>query len=98
MNAALVVSIAMMTDKAKTNLATRLNRIEGQVRGVRRMIDEERYCIDVLTQTRSIVAGIRKVENLIIENHLNTCVAAAMRGGDEHDQQDKINEIITVLA
>ena len=88
----------MMDEKKKNNLATRLNRIEGQVRGIRRMVEEDRYCIDILTQTRSIVAGIRKVENLIIENHLNTCVADAMRGGDEHDRRDKVDEIMEVLA
>ncbi len=88
----------MMDEKQKTNVANRLSRVEGQVRGIRRMVEEDRYCMDILAQTRSITAALRKVENLIMETHLNTCVADAMRSTDERDQDEKVKEIMTVLA
>jgi len=88
----------MMDEKQKSDVANRLSRIEGQVRGVRRMVEEDRYCMDVLAQTRSITAALRKVENLVMETHLNTCVADAMRSTDQRDQDDKVKEIMTVLA
>ncbi len=87
-----------MDEKQKSDVANRLSRIEGQVRGVRRMVEEDRYCMDVLAQTRSITAALRKVENLVMETHLNTCVADAMRSTDQRDQDDKVKEIMTVLA
>ncbi len=88
----------MMDPKQKTDVENRLSRIEGQVRGIRRMVEEDRYCMDILAQTRSIVAALRKVENLVMESHLNTCVAEAMRSRDDREQDDKVKEIMTVIA
>ncbi len=62
------------------------------------MVQEDRYCMDILAQTRSITAALRKVENLVMETHLHTCVAEAMRSADEHDQDEKVKEIMTILA
>ncbi len=62
------------------------------------MVQEDRYCMDILAQTRSITAALRKVENLVMETHLHTCVAEAMRSTDEHDQDEKVKEIMTILA
>ena len=76
----------------------RLKRIEGQVRGVVRMLEEDRYCMDILAQTRSIMAAMRKVEDQVMENHLNTCVREAMESGDEKERTDKVNEVMTVLS
>lgn len=88
----------MMNEKLQADLANRLKRIEGQVRGIHRMIEEDRYCMDILAQTRSISAALRKVESLVMENHLNTCVADAMRSVDEREQSEKVKEIMTVLS
>ncbi len=88
----------MMDPKQKTDVENRLSRIEGQVRGIRRMVEEDRYCMDILAQTRSIVAALRKVENLVMESHLNTCVAEAMRSRDDREQDEKVKEIMTVIA
>lgn len=65
----------------KTSLAKRLNRIEGQVRGVRRMIDEDRYCIDVLTQVSAVQAALDALALQLLEHHLHGCVQHAVRSG-----------------
>lgn len=67
--------------KDKANVQARLKRIEGQVRGIQRMVDEDRYCIDVLTQVNSIKAAIDKVALLLLQDHVEHCVADAVRKG-----------------
>lgn len=86
----------MTRDKAR--LAKRLKRIEGQVRGVARMVDENRYCIEVLTQIRAAHAALDKVADEIMRDHLGHCVADAMRVGTDDERDEKIEEIMTVLA
>ena len=88
----------MMNDQQKVKVSARLKRIEGQVRGIERMVAEDRYCMDILTQTRSIFAALRAVEDLVIENHMNTCVFDAMRSGNDLERQDKVDELMTVLS
>ena len=87
-----------MDDSTHRKAIDRLKRIEGQVRGVIRMLEEDRYCMDVLAQTRSIMAAMRKVEDQVMENHLQTCVREAMESGDDQERTDKINEVMTVLS
>ena len=81
----------------KPALANRLSRIEGQVRGVARMIDEDRYCIDVLTQLQAVRAALAKVETEMLNDHLQHCVEAAISGGDAADQRQKAGELIQLL-
>ena len=81
----------------KAALANRLSRIEGQVRGVARMIDEDRYCIDVLTQIQAVRAALAKVETEMLNDHLRHCVEAAISGGDAADQRQKAGELIQLL-
>ena len=83
----------------KSQLArlARLGRIEGQVRGVARMIEDERYCIDVLTQIRAVRAALDKVEQATLSDHLQHCVAHAFHAGSENDRQTKIDELLEVL-
>ena len=81
----------------KAALANRLSRIEGQVRGVARMIDEDRYCIDVLTQLQAVRAALAKVETEMLNDHLHHCVEAAISGGDAADQRQKAGELIQLL-
>ncbi len=66
----------------KAATATRLKRIEGQVRGIQRMIDQDRYCIDVLVQISAIHESLRKVSEVLLRDHLNHCVTAALGTGD----------------
>ena len=88
----------MMDEKQKQQAQARLSRIEGQVRGIQRMIDEDRYCIDVLTQTRSIAAALRGVEDLIMEQHLQTCVADAMKSDNDGEKKEKVDEIMETIS
>ncbi|HBR15904.1 MAG TPA: hypothetical protein DD723_10280 [Candidatus Omnitrophica bacterium] len=74
-----------------------LKRIEGQVRGVQKMIEEGRYCVDIMTQLASVCGAIASVRDKILEKHLNGCVREALRGKSEKDKQDKIDEVIDVL-
>jgi len=86
-----------MDAKLKKSQLARLSRIEGQVRGVARMIEQERYCIDVLTQIRAVRAALDKVEQETLSDHLQHCVAHAFHGGSERERQIKIEELIEVL-
>ncbi|MGB3861981.1 MAG: metal-sensitive transcriptional regulator [Candidatus Aminicenantaceae bacterium] len=75
----------------------RLRRIEGQIRGVQKMIEEKRYCVDILTQLTSIVGAIKSVEENILERHLKGCVHQSFTKGSKEDKSSKINEVIDVL-
>ena len=86
-----------MDERIKKSQLARLSRVEGQVRGVSRMVEEDRYCIDVLTQIRAVRAALHKVEQEILHEHLNNCVAHAFHAGSERDRQIKIEELIEVL-
>ena len=81
----------------KPKLLNRLNRIEGQVRGVARMVEEDRYCIDILTQIRALRAAIARVETEILKTHLEHCVVGAMASGNPAEQRRKADELIELL-
>jgi len=87
------VNVTPSYTKDRDALLTRLNRIEGQVRGVKRMVDEEAYCIDVLTQINAIKAAIDQVGFLLLEDHIKGCVATAVRQGD----QSKVSELVKAV-
>ena len=79
-----------------TNLR-RLQTVEGHIRGVKRMVEEEAYCIDVIRQINAIQAALDKVSISILENHLNSCLISAVRGGDEEDTERVLQEIVEVF-
>jgi len=81
---------------AKAKIA-RLNRIAGQVRGIARMVEEDRYCVDILTQLQAVKAALAKVESAVLRDHAATCVASAIASGDEAEQRAKFNELIELL-
>ena len=87
----------IMEREDKPKLLNRLNRIEGQVRGVARMVEEDRYCIDILTQIRALKAAISKVESELLRAHLEHCVVGAMASGDPAEQRRKADELIELL-
>ena len=88
----------MLKDRQKIDIETRMNRITGQIAGIQRMVNEDRYCVDILTQTSAVVAALRTVEDIIMENHLNTCVADAIRSNNPDEQKEKIAEVMTVIT
>jgi DNA-binding FrmR family transcriptional regulator len=75
----------------------RLKRIEGQIRGIQKMIEDERYCVDILTQLSSIQGAIKSVEVNILERHLKGCVQHSFTKGNKEDKTEKIEEVIDVL-
>ena len=82
----------------KDNYAKRLRRIEGQVRGIARMVDEDRYCIDLLTQLQAVRAALHRVETEVLRDHLDHCVMGAMTGDDLEDRKAKAAELMELLA
>jgi DNA-binding FrmR family transcriptional regulator len=87
-----------MHESAKNPIVKRLNRIEGQVRGVSAMIEDGRYCIDILTQVQAIKAALRKVEDELLKNHAAHCVEAAISDGDAGAQREKFNELVELFG
>jgi CsoR family transcriptional regulator, copper-sensing transcriptional repressor len=81
----------------KAALLNRLSRIEGQVRGISKMVDEGRYCVDVLTQVQAVRAALAKVETTMLRDHLGQCIESAISGGDIDDQRAKAAELIQLL-
>lgn len=81
----------------KPKLTARLNRIEGQVRGIVRMVDEDRYCIDVLTQLHAVRAALARVESEMLRDHLGHCVESAIVAGDAEEQRKKVSELVELL-
>ena len=76
----------------------RLKRIEGQVRGLVRMVEEERYCVDILTQIRAARAALKRVEESVLRDHVEHCVAEALRSGNAKKQRAKVDELVGVLG
>ena len=86
-----------LCDADRENITTRLSRIEGQVRGLKRMVDDDRYCGDILDQIHSVQQALKAVGRAITRNHLETCVTDAIRSGDESAAQESYDEIMGLL-
>jgi DNA-binding FrmR family transcriptional regulator len=81
----------------RPKLLNRLRRIEGQVRGVTRMVEADRYCIDVMTQLRAVRAALARVESELLKGHLDHCIESAIVSGDQAEQRRKASELIELL-
>jgi CsoR family transcriptional regulator, copper-sensing transcriptional repressor len=88
----------MLHGAVKTKVENRLKRVEGQVAGIRRMVDEGKYCVDILTQLAAAQAALRAVGNLVLSQHVETCVSDALRGGDDGNRREKLDELLEVFA
>lgn len=86
-----------MDRENKPKLLNRLSRIEGQVRGVARMVEEGRYCIDILTQVQAVRAALARVETEMLSDHLGHCIEGAIVSGDKEEQRRKSAELIQLL-
>jgi DNA-binding FrmR family transcriptional regulator len=87
-----------MQTEAKNACLKRLGRIEGQVRGIARMVAEDRYCIDVLTQVSAVRAALRRVEEAVLRDHVAHCVEHAIASGSTDEQRRKVAELMEVFA
>ncbi|MDZ4674159.1 MAG: metal-sensitive transcriptional regulator [Gemmatimonadota bacterium] len=88
---------AVVDPEIKTAALHRLRRIEGQVRGLQRMVDEERYCAEVMTQVASVQEALRGVSKALLQNHLRHCAAAAIRSGDPDRAEAMYAELIDLM-
>ena len=86
-----------MNDEHQTAVLKRLRSISGHVSGIERMVAEEAYCIDVIKQIQAVQAALNKVNDLILENHLNTCVIEAVRGDNKKERERVLGEIVDVF-
>jgi CsoR family transcriptional regulator, copper-sensing transcriptional repressor len=87
-----------MQKETKAAVLKRLSRIEGQVGGLFRMVEEDRYCIDVVTQISAVRAALRRAEEEILRDHVGHCVEHAIASGNKAEQRKKISEIIDVMG
>jgi len=81
----------------KDALITRLHRIEGQVRGIEKMVEDERYCIDILTQIGAVSTALETVAQKLLEEHANHCVAGALASGSRAEAEEKTRELLTAV-
>jgi DNA-binding FrmR family transcriptional regulator len=86
-----------MRPDAKSSTLKRLGRIEGQVRGIARMVEDDRYCIDVVTQISAVRAALERVEEEVLSDHVAHCVDHAIRSGDKREQRKKVAELMDVV-
>jgi DNA-binding FrmR family transcriptional regulator len=87
-----------MSKHPKSASLKRLSRIEGQVRGLARMVEEDRYCIDIVTQISAVRAALQRVEEEILRVHIAHCVEGANESGNAADQRKKVSELMEVLS
>jgi DNA-binding FrmR family transcriptional regulator len=87
-----------MRKEAKGSVLKRLRRIEGQVRGLTRMVEEDRYCIDVVTQVAAVRAALRRAEEEILRDHVAHCVEGAITSGNRSEQRKKVAELMDVFG
>ncbi len=85
-----------MHEETRDRVLQRLRSIEGHLRGIQRMVEEERYCVDILKQTKAVQRALSKVDGLILENHLQTCVTTAMRSQDDAERARVVGELVQV--
>lgn len=87
-----------MRKDIKASVGKRLGRIEGQVRGLSKMVEEDRYCIEIVTQISAVRAALRRVEEEVLKDHVAHCVEHAIASGDKADQREKIAELMAVIG
>ena len=87
-----------MQTEAKTSVLHRLQRIEGQARGLTRMVEDDRYCIDVMTQISAVQAALKRVTDEVLKDHVAHCVEHAITSGNKASQREKIAELMDVLG
>ncbi len=75
-----------------------LKKIEGQIRGIQKMIQEKRYCVDIITQIHSILGALNRVENKILKKHLENCVVNTLKGESESEKHKKIEEVMEIIT
>lgn len=86
-----------MQQENKQKILKRMNYLSGHLEGVKKMIEKDEYCIKVIEQNRGVISALHKVNEMILENHLNSCVVHAIEGKDKKERRDKIEEILNLF-
>jgi len=84
--------------ETKVKALGRLRRIEGQVQGIQRMVEEDKYCVDILLQLTAVDGAVEQVQRLLLGRHIESCVADAIRSGSTRDRQKKVEELLDVFS
>lgn len=87
-----------MDEKTRTDVSRRLASAAGHIKGIQRMVEEDSYCIDVIHQIDAVQAALHKVSTMMLDNHLHTCVTAAVRGDDPEEREQLLREVTSVFA
>ncbi len=87
-----------MKEEVRKDVLARLKRISGQVSGIQRMVEEDRYCVDVLMQVAAAEAALDRVGHLVLGSHIETCVASALEGGKPKERKQKMDELLDVFS
>jgi DNA-binding FrmR family transcriptional regulator len=83
--------------KHKKQIINRMSYISGHLDGVKKMIKDDKYCIDIILQNEAVISAIEKLNQIILENHLNTCVTQAIKGKNEKERRKKIRELLEIF-
>jgi len=81
----------------RKQVSNRMNYLSGHLEGIRKMIKDDKYCIDIIKQNEAVIAAIKKVNQMILENHLNTCVTQAIKGKSKKERKKKIKELLEIF-
>jgi len=80
----------------KKQILNRMNYLSGHLDGIKKMVKDEKYCVDIIKQNKAVISAIKKVNEMILENHLNTCVTEAIKGKSEKERKKKIEELLII--
>ncbi len=87
----------MIDEHTKKDAISRLKKIEGQINGIKRMIEEEKYCVDILHQISAVAGALEQVSKIVMKRHLESCVTAAIKTGTSKERDRKLNELMDVF-
>jgi DNA-binding FrmR family transcriptional regulator len=88
----------VIDDDTRSKTLGRLRRMEGQVQGIQRMVEEDKYCVDILLQLTAVQGAVEQVQRLLLGRHIESCVADAIRSGSTRDRQKKVDELLEVFS
>ncbi len=86
-----------MREATKKQILNRMSYLTGHLQGVRKMIEKDKYCIDVIRQNEAVIEALKRVNQMVLENHLNTCVTEAIKGKNEKERREKIKELLEIF-
>jgi len=86
-----------MKKNFKRQILNRMNYLSGHLEGIKKMLRDDEYCIDIIKQNEAVIAAIKKINQMILENHLNTCVTEAIKGKSEKERKKKIKELLEIF-